>query len=135
VALPKGQDPDDLARAGGKAAVEALLATAQPLERFLFDAEAGAAPLDTPERRAAFKARLKALAGEIADPDIRRDYLSTWMARADALFAPPKAGLPARKWQTGAGKAAVSGSPPFPQRSRKPARRRMLPTPCRSACS
>jgi DNA primase len=92
VTLPAGQDPDDLARNGGKAAVEALLATARPLERFLFDAEAGSAPLDTPERRAAFKARLKALAAEIADFELRRDYLSTWLARADALVRPAPAG-------------------------------------------
>lgn len=89
VALPKGQDPDDLVRTGGKAAMEALLATARPLERFLFEAEADAAPMDTPERRAAFRARLRALAGEIGDPDIRRDYLSTWMTRAAALSRPP----------------------------------------------
>ncbi|MGL6043936.1 MAG: hypothetical protein ACRC1J_08435, partial [Sandaracinobacteroides sp.] len=59
-------------------------------ERFLFEAEQAAGPLDTPERRAAFKARLKALAGEIADPDVRRDYLSTWLGRADALFRPAR---------------------------------------------
>ncbi|MGL6043981.1 MAG: DNA primase, partial [Sandaracinobacteroides sp.] len=52
VALPKGQDPDDLARQGGRAAIEALLETAQPLERFLFEAEQATGPLDTPERRA-----------------------------------------------------------------------------------
>ncbi len=110
VALPKGQDPDDLARSGGKAAVEALLATAQPLERFLFDAEAGAAPLDTPERRAAFKARLKALAGEIGDGDIRRDYLSTWMARADALSRPPRTGGGANFQQSGSRFGSARGS-------------------------
>jgi len=117
VALPKGQDPDDLARTGGKAAVEALLATAQPLERFLFDAEAGAAPLDTPERRAAFKARLKALAGEIGDPDIRRDYLSTWMARSDALTRPaPRQGFQqgSSGWNGGGKGGRGQWQPPVP---------------------
>jgi DNA primase len=88
VALPKGQDPDDLARTGGRAAIEALLAAPVPLERFLFDRELAAGPLDTPERRGAFRARLKALAGEIADPELRRDYLSTWLDRADLLTRP-----------------------------------------------
>jgi DNA primase len=90
VALPKGQDPDDLARSGGKAAIEALLAAPVPLEQFLFERELGAGPIDTPERRGAFRVRLKALAGEIADPDLRRDYLSTWMGRADGLFRPAR---------------------------------------------
>lgn len=90
VALPRGQDPDDLARSGGRAAIEALLATPVPLEAFLFERELGAGPLDTPERRGAFRARLKALAGEIADPDLRRDYLSTWLNRADALTRPAR---------------------------------------------
>ncbi len=115
VTLPKGQDPDDLARTGGKAAVEALLKTAQPLDRFLFDREAGAAPLDTPERRAAFKARLKALAGEIGDRDVRRDYLSTWLDRADALTRRP-ARVPLGRVQTGGrgGPARGGWQPPIP---------------------
>jgi DNA primase len=107
VALPRGQDPDDLARSGGAAAVEALLKTAVPLERFLFEAEAAAQPLDTPERRAAFRARLKALAAEIADPDLKRDYLATWLGRADELLRParpafeprPARGLARGNWQ------------------------------------
>ena len=90
VMLPGGQDPDDLARTGGKAAIEALLAAPIPLERFLFDREMAAGPLDTPERRSAFRARLKALAGEIGDPDLRRDYLGTWLDRADALTRPAR---------------------------------------------
>ena len=90
VALPKGQDPDDIARTGGKAAIEALLKGALPLERFLFEREADAAPLDTPERRADFRQRLKALANEIADQDLRRDYLRTWLDRADALLRPAR---------------------------------------------
>ena len=94
VALPKGQDPDDIARSGGKAAIEELLARAIPLERFLFDEEAAAGPLDTPERRGAFRARLKALAADIADQDIRRDYLSTWLARADSLSRPARPNQP-----------------------------------------
>lgn len=90
VMLPGGQDPDDLARTGGKAAIEALLAAPIPLERFLFDREMAAGPLDTPERRGAFRARLKALAGEIGDPELRRDYLATWLDRADALTRPAR---------------------------------------------
>jgi DNA primase len=86
--LPAGQDPDDLARAGGAVAVESVVAGAVPLERFLFEAEAAAGPLDTPERRSALRARLRALAREIADPELARDYRQTWAGRADALLRP-----------------------------------------------
>ena len=114
VALPKGQDPDDLARTGGKAAVEALLATAIPLERFLFEREAEAAPLDTPERRADFRQRLKALANEIADPDVKRDYLRTWLDRADALLRParPDRGAPQRSFERRRGMGGPAPIPP-----------------------
>ena len=84
VTLPAGQDPDDLARSGGAAAVESLLASAQPLERFLFGSEVALQPLDTPERRAALRQRLTELAGTIADPELRRDYQRTWSERAQA---------------------------------------------------
>ncbi len=87
--LPAGQDPDDIARSGGREAVDSLLAQAQPLARFLFEAELLAGPTDTPERRAGLRARLKALANEIADADLRRDYLASWRAAADAALAPP----------------------------------------------
>lgn len=88
--LPAGQDPDDLVRAGGAAAIEAILPTAQSLGALLFAAEAAAGPLDTPERRAGLKSRLKLLAADIADPEIRRDYLAGWLDRADRLFRPPR---------------------------------------------
>ncbi len=90
VLLPPGQDPDDLARTGGRAAIEALLARAIPLERFLFDSEYAATPLDTPERRAALRARLRALAADIGDPELRRDYLATWTERAAERARPAR---------------------------------------------
>ena len=54
--LPEGQDPDDLARSGGAAAVERVLAGARPLVDILWAREIGGGPLDTPERRAAPRA-------------------------------------------------------------------------------
>jgi DNA primase len=116
VALPKGQDPDDLARSGGKAAVEALLQTAIPLERFLFDQELASGPTDTPERRSALKARLKALANEIADPEIRRDYQTTWAERADSLFRPARPARAEGRFQQGrdGGRGRGGWQPPIP---------------------
>lgn len=109
--LPTGQDPDDLARSGGRAAIEELLARSVPLERFLFDAESQATPLDTPERRAALRARLKALADDIKDPDLRRDYLATWNDRARAASRPTPSRQPAT---TGSGKRQRRWEPPIP---------------------
>ena len=56
VALPAGQDPDDIVRQGGRAAIEALLAKPEPLVERLWRHEVEAAPLDTPEARAGLKA-------------------------------------------------------------------------------
>jgi DNA primase len=113
VALPKGQDPDDLARSGGKAAIEALLAASVPLERFLFEQEMASAPTDTPERRSALKARLKALANEITAPEVRRDYLSTWLDRADSLFRPARAPRAEGRFEPGPGRRGKQGWQPL----------------------
>ena len=59
--LPKGQDPDDLIRASGPAAMQAVLDDAQPLIERLWAHELSAAPLDTPEQKAALKQRLRAI--------------------------------------------------------------------------
>ena len=56
--LPEGQDPDDLVRAGGRAAIAEVLGAARPLAHVLWMRETEAGGFDTPERRAAFEARL-----------------------------------------------------------------------------
>ncbi len=72
--LPEGQDPDDLARAGGRAATDAVLASARPLVDVLWGRELEAGPTDTPERRAAFAARLRETVATIRDETLRRFY-------------------------------------------------------------
>ena len=57
-ALPDGQDPDDLARSGGREAIEDVLGAARPLAHVLWTRESEGGPFDTPERRAALEARL-----------------------------------------------------------------------------
>ncbi|BAV64164.1 DNA primase [Sphingobium cloacae] len=84
--LPVGQDPDDLIRAEGSAAMEAVLERAQPLVERLWSHEHGAAPLDTPEQRAALKQRLSALTDAITHPDVRAHYVQAFRERYDALF-------------------------------------------------
>src|SRR5213075_1318130 len=57
--LPDGQDPDDLYRSGGREAIAEVLAGARPLGEMLWSRETEAASFDTPERRAAFEARVR----------------------------------------------------------------------------
>ncbi|HEX7858048.1 MAG TPA: DNA primase [Sphingobium sp.] len=72
--LPAGQDPDDLVRASGVAAMEKVLGEADPLIERLWQAEASAGPTDTPERRAGLQARLNGHIATIQDQSIRREY-------------------------------------------------------------
>lgn len=87
-ALPEGQDPDDLARSGGGGAIADVLATARPLVDLLWARESDAGAFKTPERRAAFEARLKAVTAAIADETVRRYYRDDFAARLRQLFAP-----------------------------------------------
>lgn len=80
--LPDGQDPDDLARAGGRDAIEAVLAEAVPMATFVFDAVASELRDDAaPESRAALWQRLDELARSIVHDETRAQYLATWRAR------------------------------------------------------
>lgn len=97
--LPSGQDPDDLVRAGGREAIEALLAQAIPLVELLWRFEHGAQPLATPEARAALRQRLVDHARQIGDRDLAREYENEFRRRVDSLFEKakrPGRGQPAR---------------------------------------
>jgi DNA primase len=87
-ALPDGQDPDDLARSGGREAIEDVLAASRALAHVLWARESEAGPFDTPERRAAFETRLGEVTNTIADETVRRYYRQDFSARLRALFAP-----------------------------------------------
>jgi DNA primase len=88
-ALPDGQDPDDLARSGGRAAIEDVLAAARPLAHVLWARESEAGPFDTPERRAALEARIGQIIATVADETVRRYYKQDFSARLRQMFAPP----------------------------------------------
>lgn len=94
--LPEGQDPDDLARSGGGAAVRAVLEAAKPLVEILFLREAEAQSLDTPERRAALERRLRDCAAQIRDEVLRRHYLDDFRERLAHLFGRTRQGGPHR---------------------------------------
>jgi DNA primase len=91
--LPEGQDPDDLARTGGQAAVERVMATARPLVDILWAREIEAAgPLDTPERRAGLEHRLRESLGLIRDETLKRYYREEVETRLSALNPESKPG-------------------------------------------
>ena len=98
--LPDGQDPDDLARSGGKAAIAEVVGAARPLVDMLWQREVEAGPLDTPERRAAFERRLKEPLAQIRDETTRKHYRREMDERLAQLFA---SAAPARSERGGQG--------------------------------
>ncbi|MBX9858933.1 MAG: DNA primase [Sphingomonas sp.] len=88
VTLPPGQDPDDVIRASGAAAMDKLLGETQPLVDRLWADELAAQPLTTPEERAGLKARLADLAAAIADTNVGHEYRGEFRRRFDTHFAP-----------------------------------------------
>lgn len=86
--LPKGQDPDDLARKGGSRAIEAVVGDALPLDGFLFGVVAEGIGADSsPEDRAAVWDELAGLADRIGHDELRGEYLAAWRARYDRLVS------------------------------------------------
>ncbi|MBV8751819.1 MAG: DNA primase [Hyphomicrobiales bacterium] len=88
--LPEGQDPDDLVRAGGREAVDEVLAGARPLVEMLWLRETEDGSFDTPERRAALETRIAAVAGAIGEESVRRYYRQHLADRLKRLFAAPE---------------------------------------------
>ncbi len=86
--LPDGQDPDDLARSGGRAAIEDVLGAARPLAHVLWSRESEQGPFDTPERRAALEARIGEVTNTIGDESVRRYYRQDFSERLRQMFAP-----------------------------------------------
>ena len=121
VALPAGQDPDDVVRTGGRDAFDALLELPEPLVDRLWRAEVEAQPLDTPEARAGLRKRLLDHAQAIGDANVRQLYRDEWMTRFDAQFRPASAQQqhrpfsPRGEWKKG---KFVPPNPPASQAAR-----------------
>jgi DNA primase len=103
VTLPAGLDPDDLVRASGRPALEALLAEAEPLVERLWKHESTAEPLATPEQRAGLRQRLVDHAATIGDPNVRDQYRQEFLRRFGELNRPPPRApfQPKRQWSRG----------------------------------
>ena len=73
--MPPGQDPDDVVRAGGAAAIQPLLDASRPIVDLLWTRETTDQSFDSPERRAALGARLRAHVGRVIGAIARPKYL------------------------------------------------------------
>src|ERR1700761_6294283 len=87
-----GKDPDDVLRDQGPVALKAQLAQTTPFVEALFTLQRNLEPLDTPERRAGLKGRLRNVAAAIQDKDLAQAYKEDLLGRFDALFARPAEG-------------------------------------------
>ena len=72
--LPEGQDPDDLIKSEGAGAFGEIVKVASSLVDVLWRRELQQAPTDTPERRAAFEARIYEKISQIADGAVKSHY-------------------------------------------------------------
>ncbi|MBR1198700.1 DNA primase [Bradyrhizobium sp. AUGA SZCCT0240] len=86
--LPEGQDPDDLARSGGRAAIEEVISAARGLADIVWSREIEGGTFATPERRAALEARIGELSNGIRDEVVRRYYRQDLSERLRNTFAP-----------------------------------------------
>ena len=93
VELPAGQDPDDVVKAGGREAMEALLAAPEPLVERLWRHETEMEPLTTPEAWAGLKQRLVAHASMIGHADLGRLYREDWLNRFYEQRRPSQAAI------------------------------------------
>jgi DNA primase len=86
--LPEGQDPDDLARTSGRAAIEEVISAARGLAEVIWSREIEGGSFATPERRAALEKRIGEIAGSIRDEVVRRYYRQELGERLQRSFAP-----------------------------------------------
>ena len=98
--LECGQDPDDILRDKGAPALRQALQETRVFAEVLFRREAEAEPLDTPERKAGLKGRLREAANAIQDKDLAEQYRRDLFDRFDALF-PARSAPQQRIQQTG----------------------------------
>jgi DNA primase len=117
--LPEGQDPDDLARSGGRVAIEEVLGAARGLVDLIWTREVVGGSFATPERRAALEARINELTNGIRDEVVRRYYRQDFFERLRQAFAPEggRGGYGRGNYRGGSGESGRR----FPQRASFPA--------------
>lgn len=107
--MPEGLDPDDLIKAQGRGAMEALIQGAQPMVNLLWQRETEGKVLDSPERKAALDRDLREAISKIQDKSIRNHYGEAIKELRWQLFNPRRAGP---QGGGGRGKRWSPGGPP-----------------------
>src|SRR6201991_1126254 len=117
--LPEGQDPDDLARSGGRGAIEEVIGAARGLADVIWSREIEGGTFATPERRAALEMRIGELTNGIRDEVLRRYYREDLRERLQRTFAPQggRGGFGGGNFRGGQGRETP---PPFPPRNAFP---------------
>ncbi len=84
--LPEGQDPDDLIRDKGRAAMQEVLERAVPLVDMIWQREIEVEPLNTPEAKAGLKDRIFGLLREFTHDGVRDQYKTALLERFNREF-------------------------------------------------
>jgi DNA primase len=90
--LPEGQDPDDLARSGGRVAIEEVIGASRPLAEVIWRRETEGSMYTSPESRAALESRIGELSNGIRDEVVRKYYRQDLQERLQQMFVPSGGG-------------------------------------------
>src|SRR5579871_3607570 len=120
--LPEGQDPDDLARSGGRAAIEDVIGGSRGLAGMIWAREIEGGNFATPERRAALEKRIGELSNVIRDEVVRRYYRQDFSERLARMFAPEVARSPYGGGRPGGGNYGESPRRFAPRSGQNPGR-------------
>src|SRR5260221_303139 len=107
----KGDNLYDLARSGGRGAIEEVIGAARGLADVIWSREIEAGTFATPERRAALEARIGELTNGIRDEVVRRYYRQDLSGRLQRTFAPevPRGGYAKGGYRGGGNFGGESG--------------------------
>lgn len=106
--LPGGLDPDDLIKAQGAPAMQAVLDQAKPMVHLLWQRETEGRVFDSPERRASLDKTLRGHLARITDPSIRNHYTDEMKRLRAELFGTGQA----RPFQPGPWRKGSKFAPP-----------------------
>jgi DNA primase len=111
-----GKDADEVLREQGAQALRQQLSETTHFVDALFARERDLEPMDTPERRAGLKSRLRQAAALIADKDLAQAYREALFERYDGLFAqrPARIDSPPERGRRGRGGSWRGPEPPRP---------------------
>jgi DNA primase len=93
--MPLGQDPDDLLKSEGQAAIKTVIDAAEPMIEMLWRRALQTNDRSTPERQAQFERALEEEVQRIGDPKVKQYYAADVRRRVASLFGTGEA----RRWR------------------------------------